>query len=179
MLSAPRRFSVLLLLLLLGAVMGCRTYGGYGTESATLNQIQQANDQFARELERARADLNALEEAAQTNAALKPFVAAYRDLIDLHQAKLEENRRIAAQLEEGDETYRDLSRDFGAILAEERVVNNRYTNLHRRIQRVVRGEAVMVERVEPSSRYYVTPPYYARAENLNRTVTMQDALRGL
>ena len=60
-------FGVLALMLLL---TGCRTYGGYDTEARTYAQMQQANSQFANDLTRAEGELNALQNAASTNADL-------------------------------------------------------------------------------------------------------------
>lgn len=162
-------------LLLLVLTAGCRTYGGYDTETAIPQQMQQAVQQFADELDRAQSDVTALSEAVQQNSTLEPMEERYRDLIAKHEEFLERHRRIAERFQDGG-AYRDLNWNYGAIVSEQRLVRTRYNELHTNIRRVVAGQPVVVE-VPPNSRYAVNPPYYDRVQN-RQGMTLQEALQG-
>lgn len=156
-------------------VSGCRTYGGYGTEEAIPRQMQEAVQQFASELNRAQSDLAALSEAAEQNSALASLEARYRDLVAQHEAFLEDHRGLVERFQDGG-SYRDLNRNYGAMISEQRLMRTWYTELHVRIQRAVTGAPVVGQAV-PKSRYVVNPTYYDRVQN--RRVTMAEALRGM
>lgn len=171
----------LLLRLLLGVLCllvvasGCRTYGGYGTTEAIPPQMQQAVQQFADALGRAQADAQALADAASQNSALEPLEARYRDLIVQHETFLAHHREIAERFAEGG-SYRDLNRNYGAIISEQRLVRTRYNEMHARIRSAVTGQPVALTATAPS-RYVVNPSYYSRVQN-RQALSMQDALRG-
>lgn len=156
---------------------GCRTYGGYETEALTLNQMQTATQQFADKLEQARADLNLLEQATATNEALQALERRYRETVSLHEEKLQLHRDVVARFEAEDGTYRDLHRNYGALISDQRLVQQRYRSLLQRISRTVRGlgaqDDAMLE-----SHYFVTPLFYPRTESQRSRLTMNEALRG-
>lgn len=164
------------LLIVLLALSGCRTYGSYGTSEAIPGQMQQAVQQFADDLARAESDVQALAEAAAQSSALEPFERQYRKLIAQHEEWLERHREIAAEYEDGG-SYRALNRNYGAIIAEQRLVATRYNELHARIRRAVSGQSPALTTTS-ASRYVVNPSYYARVQN-RQMLSMQDALRGL
>lgn len=162
-------------LLLLVALSGCRTYGGYGTTEEIPRQMEQAVQQFADELARAESDVQALSAAVVQNSALEPFESQYRDVIAKHEEFLEHHREIAEQYQDSDD-YRALNRNYGAIISEQRLIETRYNELHARIQRVVSGQPERAAR-QLESRYVVNPNYYDRVQN--RGLSMQEALRGM
>lgn len=170
------RFTFLALLTLLVATTGCRTYGGHGNEAATIEQVQRANQEFANALDRARTDLKRLQQAAQSNPALDSFVPIYEDAIARHAEQLASHRAYADRLQD-DSSYRTVSRIFGAIIAEQRTINIRYSDIHARIQRTVQGQPRLAERPSPESRSYVVPTFYTRIENEGR-LSMSQALQG-
>lgn len=164
------------LVLLLVFATGCRTYGGYGIEEEMVQQMQQAVQQFANELDRARSDLKMLAEAAQQNQALESLEARYRDTVERHEAVLDQHRRMVEHFEEGG-AYRELHRSYGAMITEQRVVRNRYGEMHTHIARIVHDQDVTAAGVLPASRYVVNPLYYERVEN-RQALTMREALQG-
>ena len=174
---SPVRRLLLVPVLCLLVLTGCRTYGGYGTEAITLDQIQTATQQFAESLEQARSDLNMLESAAANNPALDSLEQTYRKTVSLHEEKLQLHREVVARFESENGTYRDLSRNYGAILSDQRLVQQRYQSLLRRISRTVRGLDAQEEAMQ-ESRYFVTPLFYPRTEQRIDTMTMNEALRG-
>jgi hypothetical protein len=97
-------------------------------------------------------------------------------VIAQHEAFLEDHRAVADRFQ-GSSNYRALNRYYGAIIAEQRLIEKRYEELHLRIQRVVSGQP---ERTPPlrASNYINTPSYYDRLQN-QQALSMQDALRGL
>jgi len=161
--------------LLLVVLSGCRTYGGYGTTEEIPRQMEQAAQQFADELARAESSVQALSAAVAENSALEPLETRYRDVIAQHEAFLEDHRAVADRFQ-GSSNYRALNRYYGAIIAEQRLIEKRYEELHLRIQRVVSGQP---ERTPPlrASNYINTPSYYDRLQN-QQALSMQDALRG-
>lgn len=154
--------SRLLALVLLLTLVGCRTYGGYETEAETVEQIHEANRVFAAELERARADLLALEQVAGQNASLGGFHERFYGLVTLHEALLNYHRDLAAEVE-GSGSYREISRALGAISTENHMVRGRYRDLLLDFSQSLDSAAALPGVGEFPGRYFVTPPYYARA----------------
>lgn len=170
--SLARCLPGLALLLLLAT--GCRTYGGYGTEEALPRQMQQAVEQFADDLDRARSDVEMLAEAADQNSALAPVVEQYEHVIGRHEAFLDVHRQLVDRFQD-DGAYRALHRNYGAMISEQRLVETWYQELHRRVQRVQHGQPAVGE-VPPASRYAVNPSYYDRIQN-RQPLTMEAALQ--
>lgn len=168
--------------LLFVMVSGCRTYGGYGAEEIIPNQMQEAVQQFADDLDRAESDILALSEATAQNDALQPVEAQYRDLIALHQTFLDAHRAIAEEYEDGG-TYRALNREYGAMISEQRLVDVQYADLHARIRRILSGQPPAFDAAPAigstlASRNYVNPNFYSRVQN-RQALSMQEALRGM
>lgn len=155
---------------------GCRTYGRYGTEAETYDQIQRANELFARELERARADLELLQQAASSNSMLTPYAERYAAIVARHQAFLEQHRALAGTLAEHQGNYRVLHQGYGSILSEQNVVQDQYTNLLVRLKRTATMQA---ETVPVEGRYQVAPQYYLRLQYANERLTVRDVLSSL
>lgn len=159
------------------ALTGCRTYGGYGSEEATYRQMQQANRQFANDLERARADLEALEDAAAQNDALTSYAERFQALVQRHEQTLEEHRATVEGMSASDD-YRSLHRSYGTIITEARILRKQYNRVVERVRQTVRGESgPTVERVDRSA-YFVEPVEYKAERNAQR-LTMDEALRGV
>ncbi len=174
--TASTRLVFVALLVVLLATTGCRTYGGYGSEEGTIEQIQQANSDFASQLDQARSDLNLLEESAQANSALDALVPVYRDVVALHEEKLALHRDYANDVT-AESGYREISRKYGAILSEQRLLSIRYQEMHERVRQALRGEASSAEQAALQSSYQVVPLFYRRAENEASDLTMREALQ--
>ncbi len=149
-----RRFpiGIVWVLLLLGS--GCRTYGGYDTEEIALKQIEQANRQFAQALEQARADAEALNASLAGHPAWVPAVSAFGHLVAEHAALLEAHRALYARLAEEGGSYLDVSRALGAVVSEQRRIQDGYGRILAGLQE---AGTVVVGGV-----YQAVPPYYHR-----------------
>lgn len=161
------------MLVLLVVVSGCRTYGGYDTEELTLEQIHVAIEQFEDELARAEAEANVLLAAASGNPAVAVLAEDYQRALLLHQALLERHRALAADLEDfslfqriNQIRYRALNRVYGAIVAEQQEMRDRYAQVYDRVAYVV-GRSYQDEvDAQRHARYYVVPPQYERMKQL-------------
>jgi transposase-like protein len=170
-----------LLLLPLAALLlltGCRTYGDSGYEAGPkmYRQMQQAVRQSENDLNRARANLQSLQQAADTNAALQPMLERFRENVERHATIVADHRQMIDGLS-ASSSYRTLHRAFGAITTDERVIGKVYDRTIRRIDATVRG--VEVEEGEPASEatYFTEPAEYRREANARNRLTMEEALR--
>lgn len=170
-----RSLSVLLLAVVV--LTGCRSYGEHGSQEVMYDQMQLAVDQFESDLNRARADLDLLLDAAEEEEALQAFVEAYRRALERHENHLEEHQR-AIERYDGSSSHRDLRRNYGAIITEQRMVRNRYDRLHEQIQFT---RLVVEEEDAPlaldRSRYALVPSFYDRTGQPDPP-TMREALGG-
>lgn len=151
------------LLLLLFVATGCRTYGGYDSEEAALAQIEQANTQFAASLERARAAAEALKATAPAHPEWGDAVADYEALVEEHARTLAAHHALQATLAEEGGSYRTVSRALGAIVSEERRINDGYEQVLDRMA----GAPESLRRV-----YQVVPPYYHRVMHQKQRPTV-------
>lgn len=172
MTSRTLRFLPLLLLLV---VTGCRTYGGYGTETVLHEQMQEANRQFSDDLQRAKADLATLKAAADTSEMLQPMVERFQNNIDEHTAVLDQHRQMTEDLA-GSGNYRALHRAYGTITTDQRVMRKKYNRTVERVHAAVTGTTVASGEPFNQSFYFVQPFEYTREQNARR-LTMEQALR--
>lgn len=176
--TASTRFAFVTLLALLLATTGCRTYGGHGSEEGTLDQIEQANSDFASRLDRARSDLEMLQQSAQANSGLESLVPVYQQVVSMHEDKLALHREYADALG-SDSGYREISRKYGAIISDQRLVTIRYQEMHERVRQALQtADTATAESAALESRYQVVPLFYRRAENQAADLTMKEALQG-
>lgn len=184
--SCGRCWPVLLLLFVVAS--GCRTYGGYGTESGTLDQIQQANQQFADELARAEGEGNALRQAVARYPVLAPIADDYEDTLERHRTMIVHHREMLdrAAATSGvfawlmQTRYRTISRIYGGILSEQQVVRDRYLEAYQAVaQALGRPPVAWINTLTtaPRSRYYVVPPQYEDIRQVP-TLSMRDLLDG-
>lgn len=175
------RLLVVFVLTLWVVLGGCRTYGGYGTESETLEQIQQTVDGLSDALERAQGNLALLENAAANNPTYAAAAEQYALAIEAHLVALEYSRDLTAEAEGNANNYRVLNRNYGAIVTEQRLAGDRYARIVSQLERTLQSPEGMpgsrtlaqqwVRAVPLASRYQVTPPYYERVEYAQRPPT--------
>ena len=153
------------------AVSGCRTYGGYGSENATYEQMQRAVGTLEEELGRARADLSAAEAAAASNSQAGSLAASFGEIVEEHARIVDEQKELLAGLSE-DSGYRDLRRAFGAINTQQQAVSERYG-------RFLRGAYAALADTADSDvdrPYSSIPPYYNRLATARQTITLKQVL---
>lgn len=170
-----RRLLPLLPVLALMVLSGCRTYGGYGSEAAMYNQLEQGTQQYEDALERARADAEQLQAAADTNDALAPLAERLQNAIATHEERLAHHEEKVRDLS-ADAGYRDLHVAYGALTTDMRMTRTHYTRIVQKVAATVSGEPVD-ESVRLQSTYYTAPVDYAQLEN-RRPLTMRQALQG-
>ena len=155
-------------------VSGCRSYGGYGSEEAMYRQIERLVQRFAQDLENARADLVALENAAAQNSELALLAEQYAALVQGQEAILDEQRGLLADLSPG-ATYRSLHRAHGAIMAEQRTVRLQRQGLLRGFLETVDADTTAADRLDRP--YALIPPYYNRIRSAQQAVSLRDVMR--
>lgn len=168
-----RAFWMVLLAGVLAA--GCRTYGGYGTEEETVEQILAANELFEQDLEEARVGLLTFEEWSARSPALATQAERLRALLYTHEAILAEHQDWAADVAADPGDYRSLNRVLGAILAEQEMIWQRYVELFSETESTYYASfgvpgahdttLVVPGDVVPEGRYIITPPFYERIAN--------------
>ena len=159
------RFSFLVCFLIL-ILSGCRTYGGYDSEVALFDQVEESNSVFANELNKARGELQKLQQAAQQDVSMAPMVAEYEMLLEKHSHLVELHADLAATLEvktgilgQLTPAYRHLNRVMGSIAVEQNAMKGQYYQFaDRLINREDTGD--MWAASIAKSRYQAVPPYY-------------------
>ena len=175
---------------------GCRTYGRYDAQEKMLPEMRQSVQLFASDLERARADLDLLRQAAQSDSALRVVAEEYDRAVERHEEILDENQQLVDRFEENLPDYRRMHRTLGATLSEHRAARNRYRSLLKAVrypsvtQRMAPGadSARAQRRALPDSlpqardeaytegRYFVAPIFYERLQSTTGEMTMRQAL---
>lgn len=165
---SDERRSLVVLLAVVALLSGCRTYGDYGTEEATMAEIVAANEEFGQALERAEAEGAELARAAATNPVLAVPAALYSQVLDMHRVLLAAHLLEAEELADGFSLfatinqipYRQLNRTYGAIISEQHAIRDRYQEVYTLVGGVV-GRPLPGSVVgDASGRYYVVPPQY-------------------
>ena len=153
---------VLCVLLLVGLLTGCRTYGGYGSEEAAIEEMAQAVDNYEDMLVRAEAVLAGLREAEGENVEMGLLAERFAAVVTGHAVLLEEQKEYVAVLA-GSGDYRKISRVLGAVISEQKMTARQYTEVLERGLTAPDTTAQLVRAsIDPLGRYYVIPPYYER-----------------
>ena len=157
---------------------GCRTYGGYGSEDATISQIGKAVESATDLLRQAEADAAMLSSAATSSNALSALSGEFGRLVEQNSEIVERAQgMLDSYLAEGS-TYRGLSRGLGAIISEIDEVQIGYARVTEAVAEITGGavSASTAGRIGSDSRYRVAPPAYARG--MRMPISMRDALDG-
>lgn len=147
-----------------------------------LEQIAFANDRFEEDLDRARNMLLATrQDSAGVPVSRTGLLDEYEKLLEAHEEVLANHRRLSTNLT-GSNNHRQVKRTLGAVLAEQRDIRYRYTELLRNTG-AIPDSAVGTEINELSeARYVVEPPYYlipGRVERpqLRESISAMDTTR--
>jgi len=169
--------SVSFVVMLAVLLVGCRTYGGHGTEEQTYEEMQQSVQRLEDELGPAQSDLRQLTAAADRDTALAPLVERYRDLVQTHESMIEaQQERIRAL--SSTSAYRTLSRTYGAFITDHQLLRRQYARTIRQVYGTVRDSAAPQPRAQDPSTYALTPVNYPESRGV-RSITMAEALRPL
>ncbi|MEX0746628.1 MAG: hypothetical protein WD275_01425 [Rhodothermales bacterium] len=153
------------------AVTGCRTYGGYGTERATYQQMERAAGFFDEELGRARADLHAARAAAGANPHAAELASKFEAIVEEHARIVEEQKELLAGLSE-ESGYRELSRASGAIDTQQQAIRDQYERLLQSGYLALAGTTTgNLDRP-----YSSIPPFYNRIASARQTLTLKQVL---
>jgi len=183
----PRRASarsLLAVIVLFATLSGCRSYGGQGSEEAIYQEIQRGHQTFEAKLDRRRAELRTLQQAASGNERLADLAEQYALMVQGHEALLADQGEEIASLS-SDSDYRDLNRFFGAMIAMHRTVQLQYDRLldhsHRTFlsaDTVSSADTVRsADSVSPVKRpYALIPPYFDRVREGQRELTLNDVI---
>lgn len=169
---------VLLVLTACLVLVGCRTYGDEGYESGpkTYSAIQQTVQQVEQDLNRAESDLRRLQSAATSVDTLEGLAERYESLVQSHASTLAAHRDHAAQLS-AESAYRTLSRTYGAMVTDRRLLRLQYERTTRKVWAAVRDSTIPRTPRRPKSSYSITPVQYPRPERPD--ISMAEALRGV
>ncbi len=161
------------------ALTGCRTYGDYGTEQASYDQIETINTQFVQDLERAKGELQVLKRAAGIDGELHGAVAQYEALLVRHEEMIAEHEKWTQPLivKTGlfgklSTSYRDLSRALGYIAAEQLSMHKQYDAFAASLLSEAQRATFQVEQ----GRYQVAPPFYEQIRFALAKRSISDAL---
>lgn len=167
--SVPLFFLVTLLVL-----SGCRTYGGYDTQAKNYEAMQNAVQSFEDDLNRAQADLQTLEEAA-TSDTLEALARQFQDHVHEHEELLQTQQERVRRLS-ADASYRALQRAYGAMVTEQKMMEQKYQRVIRTVQATVQDGGVETASSASTRRYTITPVNFPDAET-DAELTMEGALQ--
>lgn len=178
MFEAPRLLPVALVVSVL-ILTGCRTYGdeGFESESKMYGALQESVQQIERSLQRSESDLQRLQAAAERDDRLEGHVRQYRSLLQSHQMMAADHAQQAERLS-GDASYRTLHRVYGAMITDQKLLQQKYRRALRGIWATVRDTTIPRPSARLPSRYSITPVQYPRVDR-RIEITMAEALRGV
>ena len=175
-----RRSTLLFVLAALLVLSGCRTYGGYDTKAKNYEAMQNAVQAFEEELSRAQADFQTLEDAASADTletdTLKALARQFQDHIDEHEELLKVQRERVDRLD-ADAAYRTLHRAYGAMVTEQRMMEQKYQRVIRTVQATVQDDEVEAASADSTRRYMIRPVDFPDPE-ADAELTMERALQG-
>ena len=167
------KHSLLVLTIAVTATLaGCRVYGGRGTEDATYAQMQRTVTVFQEELERARAELGALQQANVTDAYGQAVVRQYEAIVKNHEALVETQTELVESLSE-ESGYRDLSRAFGAMNVQQIAIRSQYQRLLQGVHTALADSSLGLAEDRP---FHLVPPFYNRITAKTRDVSTNEVL---
>ena len=179
--SFPRFFVIASLLVLV--LSGCRTYGGYDSEEIIFNQIEESNRVFALELEKARGELQRLEQAAQVDPELSAYVPEYEMLLEKHSSMVEHHELLASELDvktgfigQLTPSYRNLNRALGYIAVEQAAMKADYYSIASQIEGSPYAEGGIWKSNISRSRYQAVPPFYQTINHSLQQKTISGAV---
>lgn len=165
--------SALFALLVLTA-LGCRSYGGYGTEAQTYEEMQEAVQELENELGPARSDLQQLQAVAERDTALAALAERYQDLVETHEAMIKAQRERVDALS-AEAQYRTLNRTYGAFITDQRLLRIQYDRTIRQVYGAVRDTTAPQPPARDPSTYNIEPLGYPK-EPPRSDLTMAEAL---
>ncbi len=177
------------LAVLLLATAGCRMYGNDASVQALEDGIRQEAAAVAAARDGVKLNAAALEALAEEDEALMPFAQRltalggdYDALVEIHHETAARegggflsNSPLVAWV--GRDRYRSLHHTYGAMIAEQRVLTDRYETLRSDLQVYVTGSVAMVP--QEVGRYQIAPQFYRRLEHATQRQELSDILASM
>lgn len=142
--------------------LSCRTYGGHGSEEASLQQIEAAVEQFSRDLSQAQNDLRLI------NAAQSPqqnaLAAHFARTVEAHERLAERHKQMLEDAQQNAGSYRHVSRTLRGMITEQETIYNSYLRVINAM-RTQQDSTYAARSGSVISRPHVVPPYYERMQN--------------
>lgn len=154
---------------LLLVATGCRTYGDYDSADAFVVKIREAAEQSFRHYDRALAERDVFQRAADADSALAPLFARFAVAVDAHALLVEEHHRAARRASSsnnilfqwvGPDTNRDLHRLYGAIISDQQVISDQYDEVRRALLELTGMPALVTP--DEEDRRFMAPHFYRR-----------------
>lgn len=159
------------------ATSGCRTYGGYGSESKTFEALQTTVESFESDLDQEETELRMLEDAATGADTLQPFAEEFRGLVEKHKSLLQKQRQRVDRLSP-ESSYRELHRAYGATVTEQRLMRKRYQRITKNVRLAVQGSTEAQASSPDTERSYTFKPIGFPDSNSKGDLSMEEALQG-
>lgn len=167
------------LVLALVLLTGCRTYGSFDSEELTVLEIIETHEQFVQELQRAQADLDALQRAGATNPLLAAAADEWAYAVGAHEIYADAHALLVEEAIEHEDDYRRVHRIYGAMISEVNLAGDRYRAIQRGLQdAILAGQTDAIRDDIPyQSRLQVAPYYFQKLAYDSRRISTNDLIR--
>ncbi len=190
MLNLQKLMKVLFVAVLLVAA-GCRMYGDADSARLLEDGIVQEAAALAKARDGVQVNAAVLEVLASEDEALAPFAARltavandFASLVVSHQAVAEVIQEDVSVLRSnplarwvGSDRYRSLHRTYGAMIAEKRVLMDRYEAVRADLQALAASSGQLV--VREVGRYQIAPQFYHQLEYNAQRQELSDILANM
>ena len=142
--------------------LSCRTYGGHGSEEASIQQIEAAVEQFSRDLSQAQNDLRLINE---TQGAQQNVLAAhFARTVETHERLAERHAQMLEDVQQHAGSYRHVSRTLRGMITEQETVYNSYLRVINAMRKQ-QDSTYTARSGSVISRPHVVPPYFEHMQN--------------
>ncbi|MEM6646612.1 MAG: hypothetical protein AAF730_10200 [Bacteroidota bacterium] len=181
----PRTVLVVLLVGLL-SLSGCRLYGGYGTTETLTAQMPKSIELFGDELARAEGDLNLLKQANHPD--LMPFVTDFEAIVDEHRMLIGTHEELYQDVLDNPAmknfvvvkvgVYRKAHRALGAMVGDHDTIRGKYQDILHDMQVALMGEEAAPQKLNWDE-YQQSPIYYEQIRWRLESPTVQRLLNAV
>ena len=166
-------------------------YGNDASTSALADALEQEASALTAVRDGVSVDAAAVEAVAAVHSSWAPYAASLADLAEDYNALAEEQGAVIAIFAErdgllydnivmswvGGDRYRDLHRAYGTMIAERRVLGERYERIRGDLQAHVTGQDAAA--LPESGRQQVVPAYFRKLELGAQRMEIRDMVAGV